>query len=155
MNKVFLIVMTVGFHIASGCYAFTEKIKQTMQDPQGEIIFAGNPQEGIPSITVEDINEQDTLTLSQRFVILQDELQMYALISKMTQQELNIQDEYGRTLLMTAIEKGKGRVALALVKAMNKEGLLLEDNQEMSALTYAGFYRMEKVVDAILEKIGL
>ncbi len=84
-----------------------------------------------------------------------EEQKVLKLIAQLPQENLNIQDSYGLTPLMIAIETDQHKIALVLVEAMNKEGLLLEDKEEMNALMYARFYKMPKVADAILVKIGL
>ena len=75
------------------------------------------------------------------------------LIGTMTQEELNIDDCVGRTLLMIAIEELQETIAFALVEAMNEECLRLCDMEMCDALNYAYHYNMTNVKNAIEQKL--
>jgi len=72
----------------------------------------------------------------------------------MTQEELNVRNYIRQTSLIIAIEQGQETIALALVNAMNQEGLLLSDMECVTALSYAHHYGMSSVVQAIKNKIN-
>ena len=75
------------------------------------------------------------------------------LIAVMTQEELNVDDYGRRTPLIIAIEQGQEVIALALVEAMDNEGLLTPQYEGILLLDLAGCYKMFAVVEAINFKL--
>ncbi len=153
MNKLFFIVMAIGFQITSACYAFTDKMEQ---EKKREIIFAGELQTGKTIIMPWDRDQYGNYprVIELMYAInIGNQEEALKLIATMTPEELR--GDYLRCIpLAFAIECDQLEVAMALIEKMNPADLGIRDMEMVTAYDKAVLKGYDDIAQAIKNRVG-